>query len=176
MSWLRKALHTLDSTSQMVDDMMSTTRIPEDLPSPRIDLTKETSPLKQQLWLAQIVQTIKEAKEAESLLAEKQVAFQEEDEVYEPETQNLKYYDEQQEVGLVMDYSSFDDDAESVSSIDLLFNWLSCREMPNEKLRIDHRGKLVVATESLVSEDLPWHHEDPKFRQRRVVHHAHGGR
>jgi len=82
----------------------------------------------------------------------------------EPSMQLTKYYYEQRDAGIVMDYSTFDDDAESVGSVELLFNWLTCKDT-TDKMRIDHRGKLVVATDSLLSDNLSWH-EDQKSRSR----------
>jgi len=179
MSWLRKALHT---SSHLVNDILTPTGgghgrkfSVDDVPPPRTDLTKETSPLRQQLWLAQIRQSMEEVNVANALFLEpdKVVSFREEGTTDGGENtasprgatldDNAKYnYNDQREAGIVMDYSTFDDDAESVSSIGLLINWLSCKEMPGkDQMRIDHRGKLVLATESFDNDTLSWH-EDPQ--------------
>ena len=172
MSWLRKALHT---SSHLVNDILTPTGgghgrkfSVDDVPPPRIDLTKETPPLRQELWLAQIRQSMEEVNVANALFLEpdKAVSYREEGTTDGGENttaaalnDNSKYYNDQREAGIVMDYSTFDDDAESVSSIGLLINWLSCKEMPGEdQMRIDHRGKLVLATESF---DNDWY-EDPQ--------------
>ena len=76
----------------------------------------------------------------------------------EPSLQLTKYYYEQGDAALVMDYSTFEDDAESVSSMDMLFNWLTCKE-PDRNMRIDHRGKLVMDNDSILSDNLTWHEE-----------------
>ena len=78
--------------------------------------------------------------------------------------QLTKYYFDQGEAAILMDYSTFEDDAESVSSIDVLFNWLTCRE-PDRNMRIDHRGKLVMASDSVISDSMTWH--EPKTTRRK---------
>ena len=44
----------------------------------------------------------------------------------------------------VMSFLSSDDDDESVSSVVLLFNYLSCNAVPDQKLQINERGNLVL--------------------------------
>lgn len=159
-SWLRKALTAIESPRHAAKGMPNTVKgtpnnTPKDAPPPRY--THETSPLQQQLWLAAIRQSMMEAQVAQSLLAEREAQKEEpQDEEREP-LQLTKYYHEQREAGIVMDYSTFDEDAESVSSIELLFNWMSCREIGKDQMRIDHRGKLVIATDSELSDALSWH-------------------
>jgi len=82
----------------------------------------------------------------------------------EQSLQLTKYYYEQREAAIVMDYSTFEDDAESVSSIEMLFNWFACKD-PAANMRIDHRGKLVVATDSILSDNLTWE-EEQKAKKR----------
>ena len=82
----------------------------------------------------------------------------------ESNLQLTRYYFEQGEAAIVMDYSSFEDDAESVSSVDILFGWLTCRE-PDRNMRIDHRGKLVLGSDSVLSDNLTWH--EPKSSRRK---------
>ena len=44
----------------------------------------------------------------------------------------------------VMSFLSSDDDDDSVSSVVLLFNYLSCNAVPDQKLQINERGNLVL--------------------------------
>jgi hypothetical protein len=66
------------------------------------------------------------------------------------------YYHKNRDVGVYVDYSTFDD-GDSVSSVELLFRWLTCRELND---RAVHDGTVmtppgtVIATESNVSDDL----------------------
>lgn len=209
MSWLRKALTSMDNPKQMVEHM-----IPHRGPTPRnvphaenvsaaVPVTptvKSTSPLQQQLWLAEFRKAQAEAQVAtaktsasprglavspratprtplrpgsispgrQHLSPSRRVAalFEEVNSPTaapepEPSKELTKFYYEQREAGIVMDYSTFDDDAESVSSVQLLFNWLTCKDA-SDKMRIDHRGKLVVATDSLLSDNLSWPDDEKK--------------
>ena len=77
------------------------------------------------------------------------------------------YYHKNRDIGVYVDYSTFDD-GDSVSSIELLFKWLTCRDlndaatMDNGSIGRHYRGDgtvmtppgTVIATESNVSDDL----------------------
>lgn len=77
------------------------------------------------------------------------------------------YYHKNRDIGAYVDYSTFDD-GDSVSSIELLFKWLTCRDLndtgtvDNNSIERYHRGDgtamtppgTVIATESNVSDDL----------------------
>jgi hypothetical protein len=72
--------------------------------------------------------------------------------------QHPNYYHHTQDVGVYVDYSTFDD-GESVSSIELLFQWLTCRELSDAKKRqpssaASMMNRTVVATDSAFSDDL----------------------
>ena len=72
------------------------------------------------------------------------------------------YYHKNRDIGVYVDYSTFDD-GDSVSSIELLFKWLTCRDL-NDTGTVDHNHRgdgtvmtppgTVIATESNVSDDL----------------------
>ena len=71
------------------------------------------------------------------------------------------YFHKNRDVGVYVDYSTFDD-GDSVSSIELLFKWLTCREL-NDTATVDNNSRqgtvmtppgTVIATESNVSDDI----------------------
>jgi hypothetical protein len=75
------------------------------------------------------------------------------------------YYHKNRDIGAYVDYSTFDD-GDSVSSIELLFKWLTCRDL-NDTATIDNGSRhsrgdrtamtppgTVIATESNVSDEL----------------------
>jgi hypothetical protein len=69
------------------------------------------------------------------------------------------YYKKNRDIGVYVDYSTFDD-GDSVSSIDLLFKWLTCRDL-NDVGNSSQKGYgsitppgTVIATESNVSDEL----------------------
>jgi Sec-independent protein translocase protein TatA len=73
------------------------------------------------------------------------------------DTEEDMYYKKNRDIGVYVDYSTFDD-GDSVSSMDLLFRWLTCRDLNETD---NNRGEeaitppgTVIATESNVSDDI----------------------
>lgn len=70
-----------------------------------------------------------------------------------------QYYNHTQDTGVYVDYSTFDDgDGESVSSMELLFQWLTCRELSDgtkkQSASVAPPGTVVATTNTVFSEEL----------------------
>lgn len=95
---------------------------------------KHTSPLQSQLWLGAVMNTIQRVEQQQDKVPPSPIpnspagtpaATPAAVEAHHPAS---NYYQNAQEYGVYVDYSTFDD-GESISSIDLLFRWLTCRDL-----------------------------------------------
>lgn len=142
--WFRKGRKDKDHQQNTNTEGSKSPRTPRSLfrgmrnpTSPTGDIPKQvdhfTSPLQMQLWIGAVQQIIvkvkaepdtKQQQEAEEAIAE--------DMMMQPPIQNpSSFYRHTVDTGVYVDYSTFDD-GESVSSIDLLFKWLTCRDLTAE--------------------------------------------
>lgn len=166
-SWFRKANTTTEATKVKAEETTKQTgpkRSRSKSPRRKVRsqaevVPKETSPRQMELWMEAVRGALREAQVAQSLLADQCQSTESEE-----YTKGSDYDDgESFQQDMLRNYSTFDDDTESVSSLFFLFNFLSCTETPTDQLRIDHRGKLVIATDS-DCDDESWH-ENVQSRQ-----------
>jgi hypothetical protein len=133
-------------------------------------ILQETTPLQMQLWIAVVRKSIVEAKTIEEQKVKKLVKIKEEEKLraHGHEESTDHYFRKSHNTGVYVDYSTFDD-GESVSSIDLLFKWLTCRELGTEDKKkrtvVDAQG-MVVAADSMTSETVSSLEEDARPRRR----------
>jgi len=118
----------------------------------------ETSFAQQQRWLNEVHTSINEAQVAKFMDAKKPVRTSSEllalkEFGLSPHTPEHKKSTAESEVAdeytvreppRIIDRSHSAEDDESVSSMVLLFNWLSCNPVPDQNMQINHRGKLVL--------------------------------
>jgi hypothetical protein len=156
LSWLRKALAPKDTPKDAPQRTLSCTQSSATNKS-SVDEEPEihtgegfhpTSPLQLQLWLSAANRAIAEAQAP----VVPKIVISEDSEVCEDPT--VTYYQHTQDTGVYVDYSTFDD-GESVSSIDLLFKWLTCRDLNEKEKKTAIRPPgTVVATDTNVSDEL----------------------
>jgi hypothetical protein len=182
LSWLRRALKSHDAapkeTASRVPHVASSCNVSvkEDK---TIDDTlqtmsteqyfKPTTPLQLGLWLTEIRKAIRLASHEQhrKSISPRNIVDStpdsprsteelKEDEKDDNDAEDL-YYKKNRDVGAYVDYSTFDD-GDSVSSLELLFKWLTCRDL-NDTDHKRNEGPMtppgtVMATESNVSDDI----------------------
>lgn len=102
---------------------------------------RETTPLQQQLWIGACQQAIAAAglDGTEDTGSCDSPIFEE---PLEAAVAASGYYMQTQNQGVYVDYSTFDD-GDSISSLDLLFKWLTCRDLTKDDRKVDHSGKVI---------------------------------
>jgi hypothetical protein len=179
LSWLRRALKPNDAASKKIRPLASyeasinpvsvidASTIGDTVETnPTVRQFKTTTPLQLGLWLTELRKAIRVALHEQEKMDSKPInvvdstpsspknteGMNERDEVDED-----LYYRKNRDVGVYVDYSTFDD-GDSVSSIELLFKWLTCRDL-NETGNKRSASPMtppgtVMATESNVSDDI----------------------
>lgn len=172
--WLRRALIAKDpirSASLHTSSSMTTNEKPP--PQTPLETKKSyspTTPLQQLLWLSTAKRAIAEAQAPPSTLSPSLPQLPsisprsprspvsptspiEAETVAVTEVESVSnYYHHTQDTGVYVDYSTFDD-GDSVSSLEFLFKWLTCRELDEGRKPQCKPPGTVIATESIVSDD-----------------------
>ena len=178
LAWLKKTWKTKDTakpaipsaaasqlsdTIHSVQSVLSATEL-----QPTVDtvvepkkLEKFTTPLQQLLWLSTVMRAIAEAKAPLVIprcLSPRSLTSLSPKSLSRVVSESKKegaadYYNNTRDTGVYVDYSTFDDE-NSESSLELLFKWLSCRDLNETKKPAANPPGTVFATETSVSDDL----------------------